>query len=75
MNNLGDSSHSGHIEGLQLLTDLIKDGYTSQGINFGCGCDASRWFKDRQIISTHFTFCEAHNREVKLSPSVHLWKV
>ena len=45
---------------LQSLQDLLAAGYTSSGINYGCGCTRSAWFKDHKLVEEYNTRCEAH---------------
>jgi hypothetical protein len=61
----------GHIEGLKTLTELINMGYTSAGVNYGCGCTKSAWFKDGQLVDEYATYCEEHenNRNDRLPPT------
>jgi hypothetical protein len=55
-------------QGLPRLADLIADGWTSQGINYGCGCTKSAWFHHGVLMDTFETYCGEHenNRDHRL---------
>ena len=52
----------GSFQGLKAIVD---SGYTNMGINYGCGCQLSRWYKDGRIAFEYSERCNDHREASK----------
>lgn len=57
------------------LTALVNEGYTSMGLNYGCGCLWSGWYKKGKLVYEQREKCYEHRQSDSDGGPTEKWQV